>query len=355
MLTVKENILLSELTTIKLGGNAAQFCECNTENEIIECIIYAKDNNLRLFVLGGGSNVIFPDNGFDGLLLNPLVKGIKIHNDLKEHTVIKVGAGEKWDDFVNYCVDNNLTGVECLAGIPGTVGATPIQNVGAYGQEVSDTIIFVKAIDVKTLKITGIMSEDCLFSYRNSRFKSVDKGKYIITEVTFKLRKNGEPRIVYPELSKYIYENVPLNSINDNKEKLKAVKNCVLQLRKKKSMVVDPCDVDSVSCGSFFTNPVISRDEFSKLTANANIDIKDIPHFDVDGGVKIPAAFLIENAGFNKGYKRNGVGISNKHTLALVNYNGTSKDLLKLADEIREKVFEKFGIRLIIEPEVVSV
>ena len=351
MINIKENIELKNLTTIKLGGAARFFCECASEEELIECLDYATGKNLKVHVLGGGSNTIFFDEGFDGLVIKPSMKGIVLHNDFKDNVIIKAAAGEEWDDFVKYCVENKYSGTECLAGIPGSVGAVPIQNVGAYGQEVKDTIIFVKTIDRKTYKPTMFANEDCLFGYRTSRFKTIDKDKYIVTEVLFKMKKDGKPEIKYPELEKYI------KSKGAEEISLKQVRNAVLELRRKKGMVSDDAEPDSVSCGSFFMNPVLSDSDFQAFYDRIeglkfNTDEKGkIPFYKTGSGVKLSAAWLIENAGFKKGDIKNGVGISSKHSLALVNRGGTAKDLLSLAEEIQKKVLEKFGVKLHREPE----
>lgn len=365
MINILENISLAKYTSIKLGGKAKFFCGCKTEKELTECLDYAKEEDLKIHFLGGGSNTIFSDDGFDGLVIKIDIKGITIHNDFKDNIILKAGAGEDWDGFVKYCVENKFTRVECLSGIPGSVGATPIQNVGAYGQEVKDTIIFVKTIDRATYKPVMFANEDCLFGYRTSRFKTIDKDKYIVTEVLFKLRKNGKPEIKYPELEKQ------LKSKFENELTPADVRNAVLELRKKKSMVLDDADPDSVSCGSFFVNPVLSESDFNLLcsriengklkkengkTGNGNMEDSNnimIPHFKADKGVKLSAAWLIENAGFKKGYSKNCVGISGKHSLALVNRGGTTDELLKLAEEIQAKVFDKFGIVLVKEPVIV--
>jgi len=348
MINILENIPLHEYTSIKLGGNAKYFCECKSEKELIECLDYAKEKNLKIHFLGGGSNTIFSDNGFDGLVIKIGIKGISIHNDFKVNVIVKAGAGEDWDALVKYCVENKYAGVECLSGIPGSVGATPIQNVGAYGQEVKDTIIFVKAIDRTTYKPVMFANEDCLFGYRSSRFKTIDNEKYIVTEVLFKLRKDGKPEIKYPELEKQIKKKF------DNELTLSDVRNAVLELRKKKSMVVDDADPDSVSCGSFFVNPVVTEKFYEEVCLKAGIEKDVIPHFKTESGFKLSAAWLIENSGFEKGYSKNGVGISSKHSLALVNRGGTTEELLKLAEEIQSKVFDKFRVVLVKEPVIVQ-
>jgi UDP-N-acetylmuramate dehydrogenase len=344
---IQENIPLAKYTSIKLGGSVKYFCECKSENELIECLKFAEEKKIKVHILGGGSNTIFSDSGFDGLVIKIGIKGINLHNDFKDNVIIKAAAGEEWDDFAKYCTENNYAGVECLSGIPGSVGATPIQNVGAYGQEVKDTIIFVKAINRETYKPTMFANEDCLFGYRTSRFKTIDREKYIVTEVLFKMKKDGKPEIKYPELEKKLNEKYKSNL------SLSIVRNVVIELRKKKAMVVDESEPDSVSCGSFFVNPVLSDNEFENMCVKAGIEKSEIPHYKSGAGFKLSAAWLIENAGFEKGYTKNGAGISGKHSLALVNRGGTTMDLLELAEEIQTKVFDKFGIVLVKEPEIV--
>jgi len=352
MLEIKENIELKNFTTVKLGGTAKYFCECKTEDQLIECLKYSDEKNLKVHILGGGSNTVFSDSGFDGLVIKTGMKGTELHNDFKDNVIIKAAAGEEWDDFVKYCVENKYSGVECLSGIPGSVGASPIQNIGAYGQEVKDTIIFVKAIDRKTCKPVMFASEDCLFGYRTSRFKTIDKDKYVVTEVLFKLKKDGKPEIKYPELEKKLKEKY------QDAVSLSVVRNVVIELRKKKSMVTDENDPDSVSCGSFFVNPVLSDSDFQKFfekieNGNFKNDKGSIPFYKADNGIKLSAAWLIENAGFKKGYTKNGAGISAKHSLALVNRGGTTADLLFLAEEIQAKVLDVFGVVLVKEPVII--
>lgn len=348
MIKISENIPLEKYTTIRLGGKAKYFCECKSETDLIECLKYAENNNIKIHILGGGSNTIFSDDGFDGLVIKIGMKGINLHNDFKDNVIVKAAAGEEWDGFVKYCVENKFSGVECLSGIPGSVGATPVQNVGAYGQEVKDTIIFVKGIDRKTYKPIMFSNEDCLFDYRTSRFKTIDKDKYFVTEVMFKLKKDGKPEIKYSELEKKLKEKFK------NDLSLSIVRNAVIELRKKKAMVTDDNEQDSVSCGSFFVNPVIKESEFDEICLKAGFEKNKIPYHIVNGNIKLSAAWLIENAGFQKGYTKNGAGISSKHSLALVNRGGTTKDLLNLAEKVQAKVFEKYGILLVKEPVILS-
>lgn len=350
---IQKNILLSEYSTIGLGGEADFFCECNSEEQIISAVKYSKENNLRTVVISCGSNIVFPDKGFDGMVLKISLKGIEFKED-ENYVTARVGAGENWDEFVKRCIDKNLTGVECMSGIPGSVGATPIQNVGAYGQEVKDTISLVKAIDRDSFETVSFRNEECNFSYRESRFKSEDKDKFIISEVTFCFKKNKEPEIKYDELRRKVNDNFSFSDKTSLNEKLHAIRSSVIELRKSKSMVIDAGDPDSRSCGSFFKNPVLNEKEFEQFKSNARKNsFESFPVFRSGNEYKVPAAWLVENSGFRKGYVSNGVGISKNHSLALININGTTKELLLLAGKIETKVKEKFGIQLIKEPVII--
>lgn len=353
---LKNDVSLSGFTTIALGGNAKYFISCQTTDEIRSAIEFARCEDLSIQMLGGGSNVIFPDEGFNGLVIKIDLKGILFEDD-GEYTKARVNAGEGWDDFVKLCVEKNLGGVECLSGIPGSVGATPIQNVGAYGQEVKDTITSLKAIDRESLQLVEIANAKCEFGYRKSRFKTNDKDKFVIVEVCYRLENAGEPTIKYEELRDYIESKkkdkgerrteTGEGGQRDAEVNLQVVREAVLALRRKKSMLVDPADPNSRSVGSFFVNPVLSKVEYSDFEERlASIGIKRAPSYRDAHGVKISAAWLVENAGFHKGYKRNGVGISSNHSLALVNYAGTTREILSLASNIENGVFEKFGIKL---------
>lgn len=342
---IQENIPLAPLTTIQLGGPARYFVECRSTEEVIEALDFAAKNKLEIHILGGGSNTVFSDEGFSGLVLKIGLKGISVEEKGSE-VLVKVAAGENWDEFVQFCIKRGLTGVECLSGIPGLVGATPIQNVGAYGQEVKDTILKVRALNRETMQVVEFNNQECQFSYRQSRFKKGDKGKYIILAVVYRLKKNTKPIIKYKELQNYLQANTSLEM----------VRLAVLALRRKKSMLVDKTDPNSRSVGSFFINPIIEKSEFLELKKRwqESGGGSEIPNFKVAEKIKLSAAWLIEHSGFYKGYKKNGVGISTNHALALVNYGGGSaKELLSLASEIEKAVYNRFGIRLEREPECV--
>lgn len=354
MLTFQENIPLNEFTTIHLGGKAKHFCSCVSIDDVKEAIIFARSKNIRLQVLGGGSNTIFSDDGFNGLVIKIDLKGISIYEDHKS-VIATVKGGEDWESFVRLTVESGYAGIECLSGIPGYVGATPIQNVGAYGQEVKDTIETVKVLDIDTLKELELKNSDCGFLYRNSRFKSTDFGKYIILEVIFRLEKNGRPTFHYPEVNKIIESSIDLSTLANGRESLEAVRNVILSLRKKKSMTIDSNDPNTNSVGSFFLNPIIDANVLSHVAKQWKLigDDTEIPTYSMNDTTKIPAAWLIEKAGFSRGYKKNGVGISENHMLALVNYHGTTKALLQMAEEIQNGVEKVFGIRLKPEANVI--
>ncbi len=309
-----------------------------------EGFAFARSKSLPVRVLGGGSNLIFADEGFNGLVMRMRVLGVK-----QQDLTFRVGAGEDWDGFVLRTVKQGLSGIECLSGIPGTAGGVPIQNVGAYGQEARDTIRLVRAYDSHEDTVVEIAAADCGFGYRTSRFKHRDAGRFVILEVVFELTREEIPAR-YPELIRKLAEP-GLASIQPRSL---AVREAVLALRRSKSMVYSPDDPDSISCGSFFTNPVLSEAEVSSLAEIAKSRGIDLPPIYRDGDrFKVPAAFLVEKAGFHKGYSKGGAGVSTKHTLALVNRGGTAGDLLALASEVREGVRFAFGVTLEMEPEYV--
>ncbi len=351
---ILENILLASYSTIGLGGPARFFLVGTSPEMLQDGLRFAREKNIPTQVLGGGSNIIFPDEGYRGLIIQIGMKGITFQHD-GDSMLVTGAAGEPWDQFVLTCLKRGLSGIECLSGIPGCVGATPIQNVGAYGQEVADTIVSVRALHRQSLKLVEIASAECRFGYRQSRFKTDDNDQYIILDVTFRLRKNGRPAIRYPELQKFIDTSGGLDRLDSGTPVLLAVREAVLALRRQKSMVLDPQDSNSRSVGSFFTNPILAQHSFESLIERweKSGDGNPIPSFASSQGIKVPAAWLVEKTGFHRGYRYRGVGISQNHSLALVNYNGTTKELLDLASMIESKVYERFSIRLEREPVVV--
>lgn len=349
---IKSDVQLSDITTIKLGGTAKYFAQFNNVYELRQLLQFAKKENLKIQIVGGGSNIIFPDDGFKGLVLKNHIK--ELNYAVNDHDVfLKAGGGNNWDELVSFCVNEGVQGIECLSGIPGSVGATPIQNVGAYGQEVSDTIVHVQALRLEDLAIVNFNRDECGFGYRTSIFKREQKDKYIITEVTFMLKLNKEPELKYTELKNEVEKNPDYVNYS-NQDKLKFVRDRVIEIRKRKSMVIDANDKNSVSCGSFFMNPVLSVEDYKKFEENLfHFPIKP-KVFQTAEGYKIPAAWLIENSGFHKGMNKNGAAISENHSLALVNRGCTTKQLLELAEEIKNKVKHLFGINLTMEPVVVN-
>ncbi len=345
----KKNVKLADLTTIRLGGVAREFVAVESVDELKKALQYADKKDIPVWVLSGGSNTVFRDEGFGGLVIKVGLKGVTFKAG-SGYTFVIVAAGENWDDVVKKAISKNLTGIEALSGIPGSVGATPIQNVGAYGQEVADVITEVKALDRRTLKEVSFTNKQCEFGYRMSRFKGRDAGKHIITEVTYRLFKDSTPAVNYIQLKE------KLNALfGTEKANLKQIRKAVLALRKSKSMVLDKRDPNSRSCGSFFTNPVLSQKEFDALSERWHASRKqvaeEIPFFETsEHRIKVPAAWLIEHAGFQRGHCHGGVGISENHTLALVNRNGTTEELLEFAGVIRNAVRQKFGITLELEP-----
>jgi UDP-N-acetylmuramate dehydrogenase len=348
---LREHVPLAPYTTLGLGGKARYLVECGSEDEVRAALAYAADRLLPVYVLGGGSNVVFPDSGFPGLVVRITIGGIEFRDGPSPE--VRAGAGVDWDALVQGAVERGWTGVECLSGIPGTVGGTPIQNVGAYGQEIAETLVSVVCLDRTTLERRAFTARDCAFGYRDSRFKRADRERYIVLEVVLRLARDQRPRIRYPELQRAVAALGGVDTIPTG-EAVRLVRQAVLGLRRGKSMVLDPADPNTRSVGSFFTNPVLSVAAFAELEKRWQ-GIPSFPAAD-GGGVKVPAAWLVERAGFPKGYRGSGggAGISTRHALALVNLGGTSADLLALAEEVRAGVEQQFGIRLAYEPEVVS-
>jgi UDP-N-acetylmuramate dehydrogenase len=341
------NVPLAPLTTIGIGGPARYFVRARSVDEISDALAWARAHAQKIFVLGGGSNLLISDSGFDGLVLQIDLRGITIEWNEGSHAMVKVAAGEVWDEFVKFAVMRAWAGIECLAGIPGSAGATPIQNVGAYGQEVSETIARVEALDRTSGRVVWFTNEECQFGYRSSLFKNVERDRYIIVSVTFRLKRGGAASVKYPELQKYVEEH------RIAPDDLRGVRGAVVTIRKRKGMVLDPRDPDTRSDGSFFMNPVIAREQYETFRQLA----PDAPHFPAGEGddVKLSAAWLIERAGFAKGFVHKNVGLSTKHTLAIVNRGGgTAAEVLELVAMVQERVRERFGIEIHPEPNFIG-
>ena len=343
---LQENVSLAPLTTIGVGGPARFFVDALSSAEIQEATQYAKSKNLPLFVLGGGSNLIVSDAGWPGLVLKVSIPGIN-HRHVHGTAYFDVGAGEEWDGFVAMAVQHNCSGIECLSGIPGSVGGTPVQNVGAYGQEVADTIDSLVALDLKTGEEEEFEKADCGFGYRTSIFNTSERGRYVILRVTYALPHGGEPQVAYGDLQKH-FQGRP-------KPSLAEVREAVRQIRASKAMLITPGDEDSRSAGSFFKNPVLSNEAFAKLKQTAAALDLEIPSYPaLESKRKVPAGWLVENSGFPKGYGNGRVGISRKHALAIVNRgNATAADIVALKNEIQHAVQKRWEVQL--EPEPVLV
>jgi UDP-N-acetylmuramate dehydrogenase len=333
---------LAALTTLRLGGPAAEVVEARDEETLVEAVSSADAAGLPVLVVGGGSNLVVADEGFPGRVVLVRSTGISAEADTCGGAYVDVAAGHDWDDVVRTAVDRGWVGLEALAGIPGTTGATPIQNVGAYGQEVSQTIARVRTWDRKLRGIRTWSAQECVFGYRTSRFKR-DPGRFIVLSATFQLTLGdlGSP-VRYAELAGALGVGVGVGDRVPAAE----VREAVLGLRRRKGMVLDPADHDTWSTGSFFTNPVVGPG-----AAPDGAPTWPQP----DGGVKVSAAWLIEHAGFSRGYGDERVRLSAKHTLALTNRGtATTSDLLALAREVRDGVRERFGIELVNEPVLVG-
>jgi UDP-N-acetylmuramate dehydrogenase len=350
---VREGVPLGPLTTLGVGGLARWLAEAEADADIGEALAFAGARGAPLFVLGGGSNLLVADRGLDALVLRVRLRGIEVQR-AGDRVLVRAAAGEPWDALVARAVSEGWAGLECLSGIPGNVGATPIQNVGAYGQEVAETIVEVRAIDRATGAAWALNHARCGFGYRDSAFKRQDRDRYVITGVTFALRPGGAAAVRYPELRRALGDPAAAPPLSE-------VREAVLALRRSKSMVLDAGDENRRSAGSFFMNPTLDAGAFA--AARARIEAAEVlgpgeavPAYPAGGGrVKLPAAWLIERAGFAKGTRHGRAGISTRHTLALVNRGGaTAAEILELAGRVRRGVLERFGVALAPEPDLVG-
>jgi UDP-N-acetylmuramate dehydrogenase len=339
-LEIREGVALAPFTTLGIGGPARYFAVAAAEKDVEEAVVWAGERGLKLFVLGGGSNLLVRDEGFEGLVLKIDLKGVEALGGGR----FEVGAGEVWDRFVERMLHVGAAGIECLAGIPGSVGGTPVQNVGAYGQEVAETIESVRAFDRLRNEWVDIGKLECRFRYRESLFNTDEPGRYIVTRVRFQLGQGGEPNLRYADLQRRFGEGA--------KPTLFEVANAVREIRREKGMLLVEGDPDCCSAGSFFKNPIVGEERLRDIAARAGVDESRVPHWPVgEGRVKLPAAWLLEQAGFVKGYGEGRAGISTRHTLALINRGGaTSADIERLQGEIVRGVEERFGVVLEREP-----
>ncbi len=341
---VREQVPLAPLTTLGVGGPARYFVEADNEVDAREALRLAASRGLPMFVLGGGSNLVVADAGFDGLVLKIALRGVEALAEGAE-TVFRAAAGEDWDALVARSVEAECAGIECLSGIPGTVGGTPVQNVGAYGQEVAETVREVEALDRQSLQVTTFRNEECGFGYRCSRFNSTDRDRYIILRVTFGLRKGGAPTVRYAEVQNKFADGPARPS-------LLQVRDAVREIRRRKSMLLVPGDDDARSAGSFFKNPVVAMREFEVLESRLHSRGLEMPSYPAGEGMrKLSAAWLVEHAGFAKGHALGAAAISRRHALAIVNRGGaTAAEIVALKDEIQARVMSEFGIPLQPEP-----
>ena len=353
---IEENKPLASMTTFGIGGPARWFASAASEDEIAEAAAWAAERGAKLFVLGGGSNLLVADSGFDGLVLRVALFGIHASDapDSSGQRIFHAAAGEDWEHFVERATKDNCAGIECLAGIPGTVGGTPVQNVGAYGQEVASAIERVRAFDLRQQRFIEFAAAECGFAYRRSRFNSVDRGRYIVTRVDYRLTPGGRPTVRYADLQRALAER----GAESGEPSLAEVAEAVRRVRRAKGMLLVEGDADCRSAGSFFKNPVVGEEELLRIAAVGGMAPPRFPagpEPENQGRVKIPAAWLIEQAGFHKGYALGRAAISSRHTLALINRGGAqAAEILALAETIRTAVRQRFGQQLEMEPVMLS-
>ena len=331
------NISLKQYTTMKLGGEARYMATADSPGDVVSLYRNARKENLPIFVLGGGSNVITHDEVFEGIVLLNKIKGFEIIAETDETTDVKIGAGEVWDEVVEKAIGLGLQGIEAMSGIPGTAGAAPVQNVGAYGQEIADTLISLEAYDSKTDTIVTISADECDFSYRNSIFRDKEKGRYCILNITLRLNKAEPKPPYYASLQRYIDEN-DIREVN-----LSVIRVAVLNIRSEK--LPDPAELPSA--GSVFKNALVEKWKLGELQK----EYSDIPNYAMsDGRYKIPTGWLIDKAGL-RGYRSHGMRVYEKNALVLVNDSATGyDDLAAIREEIVQIVFDKFGIKIEQEP-----
>jgi len=346
---VRENVPLAPCTTLGVGGPARYFIEAAEESAVVAAIEFAHARSLPLLVLGGGSNLLVADEGYSGAVLKMALRGVRVEDE--GAGLVTVSAGEDWDRFVAWCTDRGWAGIECLSGIPGTVGAAPVQNVGAYGQEVSETIVRVRALDRDSLRTADLGATACRFAYRSSIFNTDRRDAFVILAATFQLHPGGAPRLRYRDLQLRFADA-------GGRVTLAEARAAVLEVRKSKAMVLEPGAADCRSAGSFFKNPVVEdalavRVEESARRVGLLGPSDFLPRYPHEAGrSKIAAAWLIEKAGFPRGFARGVVGLSSRHALAVVNLGGaTAAEIVAFAAEIRGAVLDRFGISL--EPEPV--
>jgi UDP-N-acetylmuramate dehydrogenase len=346
-----ENIPLAPLTTLRIGGAARYLAEARSIGEVQEAVVFSRSRNLPVFVLGGGSNVLISDNGWPGLVLKIAIVGIEQRSGQDENgrIIFDVGAGESWDRFVSHAVVARCAGIECLSGIPGSVGGTPVQNVGAYGQEVAQTIASVQVLDLKDGQILDLCAEACQFTYRSSIFNRGEPGRYIVLGVSYALVPSGKPQLDYADLKRHF-------AGRESQPNLAETREAVRHIRALKGMLIVPGEREAFSAGSFFKNPVLTHEQHEDLERRAAARGLTVPSYPaLETQKKVSAAWLVERSGFAKGHGFGAVGISSRHALALINRGGaTATDILALKDQIQVRVEEIWGVRLEMEPVMVG-
>ena len=347
---IQENVALAPYTTLRVGGPARFFIETRSAEQILQAYRFALEQRVGFFVLGGGSNLLVSDEGFAGVVVHITDSGIETTDDDHGKLRIVSGAGVEWDSLVRIAVERNAAGIECLAGIPGSVGGTPVQNVGAYGQEVSGTITRVHAVDLSAQQVLEMANEDCRFSYRQSVFNGRRKGRYAITRVEYALQLDAAPNLHYRDVKLYFAER------GTTQPTLAETADAVRIIRARKGMVLSESDPDTRSAGSFFKNPIITVNTLATLARTANCAIEKVPQYPAgaspnSGLVKTSAAWLIELAGFTKGFAIGRAALSTKHVLAITNRGrATAAEIIALRDTVIAGVLDRTGIRLEQEP-----
>jgi UDP-N-acetylmuramate dehydrogenase len=341
--TPRARVPLAGYTTLGVGGPARWFTEVADEAALRDALRWARARSVPLRVLGGGSNLVVADHGVEAFVVRLALRGVQ-SRPIVGAVEVTAAAGEPWDDFVRLTVESGWAGLECLSGIPGLVGATPMQNVGAYGQEVSDTITRVRALDTRSGDIVEVPAAECGFAYRDSAFKRREPGRFVVLAVTYRLTPGGAPALRYADVERHLAQRgIRAPSLAD-------VRESVLAIRRTKSMVIDPADPNRRSCGSFFTNPIIPREAFAEVerrVADATMPRWSQP----DGRIKLSAAWLIERAGFRRGQREGPVGLSTRHALAIVAHDGArAADVLAFARRVQTTVADRFAVRLTPEP-----
>lgn len=342
-MTPRARVPLAGYTTLGVGGAARWFAEVADETALREALRWARARKVPLRALGGGSNLVVADHGVEALVVRMALRGVD-SRAAGGAVEVTAAAGEPWDDFVRLTVERGWAGLECLSGIPGLVGATPLQNVGAYGQEVSDTITRVRALDTRSGDVVDVQAAECGFAYRDSAFKRREPGRFIVTAVTYRLTPGGAPALRYTDVERHLAERrVSAPGLVD-------VRASVLAIRRAKSMVIDPADPNRRSCGSFFTNPIIAAESFAHV--ERRVGDTTMPRWpQPDGRIKLSAAWLIERAGFRRGQREGRVGLSTRHALAIVAHDGArAADVLAFARRVQTSVAERFGVQLTPEP-----